>query len=151
MKVLILAVGRPGRLLADPIREYEHRARRYFSFEVIEVAAGRGEAGPDKEAGRVLGRVPDGFDVLALTRRGEPMTSVGLARYLEEMRLDRRPGAAFIVGGPFGLAEAVLAAATRHISLSSMSLPRDLARLLLAEQIYRAGTLLRGEPYHKGR
>lgn len=150
MKVLILAVGRPGALLGPAITEYETRAGRYFSLEVKEVAAGRGEGGPEAEARRLLDRVPPGFDVMALTREGKRMSSKGLARYLSALGLYRRPGVAFLVGGPFGLAESALSRAEHKLSLSAMSLPRDLARLLLAEQLYRAGTLIRGEPYHKG-
>lgn len=150
MKVLVLTVGKPGALLAPAIREYEARAARYFSLEVIEVAAGRGADGPDVEARRILARVPEGFDVVALTRKGKRMSSKGLARYLSALGLYGRPGVAFLVGGPHGLSEPALAGAEHRLSLSAMSLPRDVARLLLAEQIYRAGTLMRGEPYHKG-
>ena len=145
MKVLILAVGKPGALLGSAITEYETRAGRYFSLEVIEVAGGQ-----EEEARRLLGRVPEGFDVVALTREGKRMSSKGLARYLSALGLYRRPGVAFLVGGPFGLAESALSRAEHRLSLSAMSLPRDLARLLLAEQVYRAGTLIRGQPYHKG-
>ena len=150
MKVLILAVGKPGALLGTAITEYETRAGRYFSLEVIEVAPGKREGGPEGEARRLLGRVPEGFDVVALTREGKRMSSKGLARYLSALGLYRRPGVAFLVGGPFGLAESALARAEHRLSLSAMSLPHDLARLLLAEQVYRAGTLIRGHPYHKG-
>lgn len=150
MKVLILAVGKPAALLAPAVREYETRAGRYFSLEVAEVPAGRGRAAPNTEAGKLLGRVPEGFEVVALTREGRRMSSKGLARYLSALGLYRRPGVAFLVGGPYGLAEAVLNNADHVLSLSAMSLPRDLARLLLAEQIYRAGTIIHGQPYHKG-
>ncbi len=150
MKVLVLAVGKPGALLGPAIAEYETRAGRFFSLEVIEVAAGKGEGGPEAEARKLLGRVPEGFDVVALTREGKRMSSKGLARYLSALGLYRQPGAAFLVGGPFGLAESALSRAEHRLSLSAMSLPHDLARLLLAEQIYRAGTIIRGQPYHKG-
>ena len=150
MKVLILAVGKPGALLVSAIREYETRAGRYFSLDVIEVPAGKGEHGLEAEARMLLDRVPEGFDVVALTREGKRMSSKGLARYLSALGLYRRPGVAFLVGGPFGLAESALSRAEHKLSLSAMSLPRDLARLLLAEQVYRAGTIIRGQPYHKG-
>ena len=150
MKVLVLAVGKPRALLAPAIREYQARAGRYFPFDVIELPLSKGEGGREAEAGRLLGRVPEGFDVVALTREGRRMSSRGLARYLEALGLHRRPGVAFLVGGPHGLADSVLARADHRLSLSAMSLPRDMARLLLAEQIYRAGTLIRGQPYHKG-
>ena len=59
-------------------------------------------------------------------------------------------GVAFVIGGAFGLGDAVLSRSRRQLSLSAMTLPHEMARLVLAEQLYRAGTILRGEPYHKG-
>ncbi|UCG74950.1 MAG: 23S rRNA (pseudouridine(1915)-N(3))-methyltransferase RlmH [Gemmatimonadota bacterium] len=150
MKVLILGAGKPGRLLSGAIREYEVRAGRYFPLNVVEVTGGRSASRIEAEADRLVGRVPEGFDVVALTRQGRRWSSRKLARYLARLGLDRRPGVAFVVGGPFGLGEALLERATHRLSLSALSLPRDIARLLLAEQVYRAGTLIRGEPYHKG-
>ena len=148
--MLILAVGKPGALLGPAIREYETRAGRHFSLDVIEVSGGKGERGPETEADKLLGRIPAGFEVVALTREGKRMSSKGLARYLSALGLYRRPGVAFLLGGPYGLAESVLTRAEHRLSLSAMSLPHDLARLLLAEQVYRAGTLIAGQPYHKG-
>jgi 23S rRNA (pseudouridine1915-N3)-methyltransferase len=149
VKVLILGIGKPGKLLAPVIEEYERRAARYVSLGVVEVAGG-GAADVDRDAQKLVARIPEGFDVLALTRTGRPMSSKRLARYLEELGTYGRAGAAFLVGGPFGLGKAALERAAYRLSLSAMSLPRDLARLVLAEQLYRAGTLIRGEPYHKG-
>jgi 23S rRNA (pseudouridine1915-N3)-methyltransferase len=149
VKLLIWAVGKPGKLLAPAIRDYERRAARYVSLDVIEIAGGR-EGDQDRDAEKLVARVPEGFDALALTRNGQRMSSKRLARYLEELGTYGRGGAAFLVGGPFGLGEAAFECAKYRLSLSAMSLPRDLARLVLAEQLYRAGTLIRGEPYHKG-
>lgn len=78
------------------------------------------------------------------------MTSRELAVALGDMATYGHAGAVFVVGGAFGLDEAFVGRRKRAVSLSSMTLPHDLARLLLAEQLYRAGTILRGEPYHKG-
>ncbi len=78
------------------------------------------------------------------------MNSRELARYLEQRALTASAGVAFIIGGAYGLGNDVLAQTQRKLSLSPMTLPHQVARLVLAEQLYRAGTILRGEPYHKG-
>lgn len=156
MKVLVVAVGRVRGSLELPVSEYEERAARYWKLEVVEVDAGASGRSPDParvmdaEAERILARIPAGFEVFALTRTGKGLGSRALAQVLEQHAVQSSPGVAFVLGGAFGLAPAVLARAQRKISLSSGTLPHEMARLVLAEQLYRAGTILRGEPYHKG-
>lgn len=157
MRVLVAAVGRVRGDLAPPLQEYERRARRYFSFETTEVRefSSRRATGPREvrreEGSRLLARVPDGLETLALHREGEFWSSERLARYLHELSVRASPGAAFLIGGAFGLPDSILQSATHQLSLSGFTLPHEVARLVLTEQIYRAGTILRGEPYHKGR
>ena len=154
MRILVVAVGRVRGDLASGVVEYERRAARYWKLEVVEVSAGGG--GKDSaavraaEGERILGRLPDGLEVVALTRAGRGMDSTELAGYLEEHAIRSSPGVAFVIGGAFGLDPSVLSRARRALSLSTMTLPHEMARLLLAEQLYRAGTIIRGEPYHKG-
>ena len=149
------AVGSAGSgPVAEAIAEYEERAGRYFDFEVVEVRAGGGGDAVEirrREADRLVDRVPDDLQWFALTRRGRGMRSRRLARYLEELATYGRAGAAFLVGGAHGLDERVLERARYRLSLSPMTLPHAVARLVLTEQIYRAGTIARGEPYHKER
>lgn len=154
MKLAVVAVGTPRTPgLARAVDEYEERVRRYFRLEVVEVASA-GADDPDaartREGRALLGRVPEGLAVFALTRGGKALTSTGLARHLGRLATYGRPGAAFVVGGAHGLAPAVLEGADHRLALSPMTLPHELARLVLTEQIYRAGTILRGEPYHRG-
>lgn len=156
MKVVVAAVGRPRGALAEAIAEYEERASRYWKLESLWVEAGAPGSRPDPdavrtaEAARILARIPDQGELIALTRAGKGWTSVRLARFLEERGLRSTPAVTFVVGGAFGLGEDVLARAGHRLSLSDFTLPHDLARLVLAEQLYRAGTILRNEPYHKG-
>lgn len=156
MEVVIAAVGRPRTSgVREAIRDYEARAARYFRLRVEEVPAAdlpetRAERAREREGKALLERLPEGVDVVALTRSGKGMSSRGLAAYLGELTTYGRPGVAFLVGGAFGLSDEVLERARYRLSLSPMTLPHEMARLVLAEQIYRAGTLLRGEPYHKG-
>lgn len=155
MRVLVAAVGRIGSSpLADALAEYEERAGRYFDFRLVEVASGGGTdtaaATRREEGNRLLDRVPEELEWFGLTRRGKGMTSRRLARYLEELGTYGMPGAAFLVGGAYGLDDRVLDRCRYRLSLSLMTLPHELARLVLVEQLYRAGTIIRGEPYHKG-
>ena len=157
MRIVILSVGKPRGVLAPASAEYEERAARYWKLELVEVAAGSGkgdEASPDRvraaEGERILSRLPERMDVFALTRSGRGLNSRGLASHLSSLALASSPGIVFVLGGAFGLAPEVLSRATRQLSLSPMTLPHEFARLILAEQLYRAGTIIRNEPYHKG-
>jgi 23S rRNA (pseudouridine1915-N3)-methyltransferase len=156
VKIQVVAVGRVRGALEAAVSEYEERARRYWKLEIVEVdagAAGRAPAGDRvlvAEAERILARLSPGLELVALTRTGKTTSSRDLAHWLEEHAVAASPGVAFAIGGAFGLGDAVLDRAARRLSLSPFTLPHELARLVLAEQLYRAGTIVRGEPYHKG-
>lgn len=151
----MLAVGAPeGTGVAGPIRVYEERAGRYFTLEVSELPAApgrlRAEQALRREGETLMERLPDDAEIFALSREGKGISSRGLASYLDRLATYGRAGAVFVVGGAHGLGPRVLQAADRKLSLSPMTLPHGLARLVLMEQIYRAGTILRNEPYHRG-
>jgi 23S rRNA (pseudouridine1915-N3)-methyltransferase len=154
VKILLLAVGRTKGPLASAIEDFEQRAARYWKLEVATVDAGASSGAAEPEAvkaaeeERLLRRLPDDGEVLALTRAGQAMGSRAFASYLQERALHARD-VTFVIGGAYGLGPKVLKRA-RHLTLSHMTFPHDVARLILAEQLYRAGTILRGEPYHKG-
>lgn len=154
MRVLVLSVGRPERLHFGPLfDEYARRVRRFgIAFDakwVPEVRAdGRfSDAHVREREGRALiDGVPERGHVVALSPEGRAYTTEEFSRRLEAWL---RPAAVFVVGGPLGLDAAVRDRAEVTLSLSPMTFPHELARVLLAEQIYRAVTLLRGVPYHK--
>ncbi len=155
MKVLVASVGAPrDAALASAIHDYETRAARYWPLEVREARAepGRG-ASPAaisaKEGERLLALVPAGALVVACDAGGRTMTSEEFAAWLQRERETAAHDVAFVIGGAFGLSESVKKAARRTLSLAPWTLPHELARLVLAEQLYRAGTIRRGEPYHK--
>jgi 23S rRNA (pseudouridine1915-N3)-methyltransferase len=156
VKITVICVGRPGRVLEAAIAEYENRARRYWTLDVVEVREERAVKGlPDAqvrsaEGERILKRLPDGAEVVALTRGGSRCASLELAREYERHAAAGGTGIAYIIGGALGLSDGVLQRARRQLQLSAFTMPHDLARLVLLEQIYRAGTILRNEPYHKG-
>lgn len=156
MKLTLLVVGRPDRLLREAIEEYEQRAARYWSLDVIEVKEERAhrntpaERTREAESARLWERVPPGTEVIALTRTGDAWSSSRLARHLQQLALHGEAGATFVIGGALGLSDDVLKRADRRMRLSTLTLTHDIARLVLAEQLYRAGTIARNEPYHRG-
>ena len=156
MNVTVLSVGSPSRLLATAIREYEERAGRYWKLETATVDPEKASKNRPveeimaAEADRLRAAVPDRTEIVALTRKGKGYTSRGLAKYLNQLAVRGAEGATFVIGGAYGLDPTFLKQATRRMTLSPMTLPHDLARLVLAEQLYRAGTIIRREPYHKG-
>jgi len=153
MKLIVAAVGKPrNAALAAAIEHYESRAARYWPLEVREVReeAARGsrtDVVKEKEAERLVARV-QGATVVACDERGSAMTSRTFAGFVQEER-ERARDLAFVIGGAYGLAESLCERAQTRLSLAPWTLPHELARLVLAEQLYRAGTIIRGEPYHK--
>ena len=137
MRIVIASVGAPrNRALAEAIADYETRAARYWPLHVKEV----------KEE-RLVDAVSE-IDVVACSEDGARMSSEEFARWLQAAR-ERAKDFAFVIGGAFGLPKALLERAKPRLSLAAWTLPHELARLVLAEQLYRAGTIVRGEPYHK--
>ncbi len=153
MKLIVAAVGKPrNAALAAAIEHYEGRAAKYWPLDVREVreesARGASEAVVrEKEADRLATRVA-GAQVIACDEGGTAMTSARFAAFLQDAR-ERARDIAFVIGGAYGLAPSLRDAAQSRLSLAPWTLPHELARLVLAEQLYRAGTIARGEPYHK--
>ncbi|MDB4883193.1 MAG: Ribosomal large subunit methyltransferase [Gemmatimonadetes bacterium] len=154
MRLVVATVGKPrDRHLAAAIDEYETRAARYWPLSVAEVreASGRGiapEEARSREGARLLERLPAGAIVMVCDERGERLTSAEFATLLIAAR-DGARDVGLVLGGAYGLPDSVRSAATRTIQLAPWTLPHELARLVLAEQLYRAGSIARGEPYHK--
>ena len=155
---MVLHLVTVGRLKDGAIREacndYIARVQRYTKLEVVEVRDGgrrdnRAALAREEEAKGILKAIPGTSQVVALTRLGSAETSSQFAGRLEGWR-DRGLNVAFVIGGAHGLGDEVLKRANHRLSLSSWTLPHELARLTLLEQLYRACTILRGEPYHKG-
>ncbi|MEX2530296.1 MAG: 23S rRNA (pseudouridine(1915)-N(3))-methyltransferase RlmH [Gemmatimonadota bacterium] len=156
MKLIVVAVGGVRGPLEAGIREYLQRASRYWKLEVVEVDAGAPGRDPApervrrEEGERITARIPADCEYWVLTREGRGLSSAEWARVLEDRALHGGRDLALVVGGAFGLDPDILRGARRRISLAHVTLPHELARLVLLEQLYRAGTILRNEPYHKG-
>ena len=153
MEIALLAVGKLRPSLREACDDYLRRLSRYVRVREVEVReAARAPtlaAQRQREAERLRERVPAGATTVALAREGRALTSEGLAGQVERWQLAARP-LALLLGGSHGLASGLLAEVDMRWSLGPLTLPHELARLVVLEQLYRGFTILRGEPYHKG-
>ena len=157
LSVQIIAVGRlKESWLRDAMAEYAKRLGGFCRFTVTEVEEYRLPEDPSpaqirkglEEEGREILRRVGKTPMAALCIEGKQIPSRGLASLLEE-RQQLDSSLAFVIGGSFGLSEEVKAAAFLRLSMSEMTFPHQLARVMLAEQLYRAFSILRGSRYHK--
>ena len=153
LKVRVLSIGRDRSGWFEPaVQAYAKRLEHYTRLELIELSEPRGKRRPGAsrahEGERILAARRPAEALIALDEHGQPLDTAAFARLLGEAQV-RTQDLLFVVGGDDGLDAAVLLAADRVLSLSSMTLPHRLARLVLVEQLYRALTLLKGEPYHR--
>jgi len=156
MRIVLSVVGKPrDASLAAVIRGYEERARHYWPLEVSEVREEPARSvSPElvrrREGERLLSAVPPapGAQTVACDAGGRSMTSEEFSAWLQSLRESGRD-VHFYVGGAFGLSPELRDGVRSRLSLAPWTLPHELARLVLAEQLYRAGTIHRGEPYHK--
>lgn len=150
--IRLIVVGKDRSGLFDPVaREYARRIGRYARFEevVLPASSRRERARAVAEESRaILGRLSDGEILVALDERGQSLDSRAFAAWLGRAQASGRP-IAFAVGGDEGLSDEVRHRAALLMSLSPMTLPHRLAKVVILEQIYRAWTILRREPYHR--
>lgn len=159
MFIQIIAVGKlKEKFLVQGIAEYAKRLGPYVKFQVLEVPD---EKAPEtmseaevlqvkaREGERILGLVKGDAHVIALEVGGELWSSEELAGCLDRLGTYGTSHVVFVIGGSHGLADAVISRAQQRLSFGRMTLPHQLMRLVLVEQIYRAVKINRGEPYHK--
>lgn len=159
MRVSLIAVGRlkdsAERGLADRYLARFDRTGRGIGLgpvdeiEIGESRKGAARARRDEEAAAILSRVPDGARVIVLDAGGKQLSSEDFATLVSEWRDSGLSRAIFLIGGPDGHGESVTGTADLMLSLGRMTLPHGLARIVLAEQLYRAATILAGHPYHR--
>jgi 23S rRNA (pseudouridine1915-N3)-methyltransferase len=154
MRLVVAVVGKArNAALGEAIRDYETRAARYWPLDVHEVREERATGIPldkvkEREADRLSEKVPERAQTVACELGGKSLSSEQFAELLQSAREQDRD-LAFLIGGAFGLSPNVARKSTMRLSLAPWTLPHEIARLVLVEQIYRAGTIVRGEPYHK--
>jgi 23S rRNA (pseudouridine1915-N3)-methyltransferase len=154
VEATLLAVGKLRRPLREVADDYARRLGRYVRFREIEVKeASRAptvETQLQEEARRLSDRLSAGAMLVALTREGTTLASRDLATEVGRWRVAARP-VDLVIGGSNGLGRDLLNRATLRWSLGPATLPHELARVVVLEQLYRACTILSGERYHKGR
>lgn len=157
--ITVLCVGKlKEAYLRDAAAEYQKRLAPFCRLSVIEVDEERLPDAPSDaqiqatltaEGKRLLARVPAGAAVFALCIEGKEMSSPALAQTLDRLAVDGCSHIVFIIGGSWGLSDEVKAAARVRLSMSPMTFPHQLARVMLLEQLYRAGQISSGGKYHK--
>jgi 23S rRNA (pseudouridine1915-N3)-methyltransferase len=154
MRLVVAVVGKArNAALGEAIRDYETRAARYWPLDVHEVREEKASCTTvdrvkEREGSRLSERVPARAQKVACEPGGKSFSSEQFADFLRRAR-DEDRDLAFLIGGAFGLSSEVSSASAMKLSLAPWTLSHEIARLVLAEQIYRAGTIVRGEPYHK--
>ena len=159
MKVKIVTVGKlKEKYLKDGIAEYSKRISRFATVEMVELAD---EKTPDRasdsenekildlEGNRILSKIGDREFVVVLAIEGKTLSSGGFSKQLEQTSINGFSTLTFVIGGSLGLSPQVKNRANLSLSFGRLTLPHQLMRLVLVEQIYRAFTIQQGSPYHK--
>jgi 23S rRNA (pseudouridine1915-N3)-methyltransferase len=134
-------------------QDYEKRLRHYTTFQLKEVKDVVGRGSPDevamqKEGELLLKGAQQANQLILLSPEGKQMTSPGLAKWLRR-GIERNGRLAFLIGGPLGFSDNVIAASHEQIGLSTLTFTHEMARILFMEQLYRAFTIINGQKYHK--
>lgn len=156
MKFTIVAVGKlKERFWVDACAEYLKRMQPYARTSVKEIAdidparAGGIDAARDKEGAAILAALSEGSHVILLAIEGKERSSVSFSKSLDALALHGSSDITFVIGGSDGVSAAVQKRANETLSFGPITLPHNLARVVLLEQLYRAQRISRGEPYHK--
>jgi 23S rRNA (pseudouridine1915-N3)-methyltransferase len=159
MRILITAIGRlkqgPERELAAAYRKRAEAVGRGFGLREIEIIEIRESRAQDVERRRteesiaIANIIPERAIIAILAERGENLDSAGLAAVLRQWRAEDRPAACFVIGGADGLAQSLRERAKLKLAFGAATWPHQLVRVMLLEQLYRAGTILVGHPYHR--
>lgn len=155
MKVCLLVIGKTdASYIREGIAEYEKRLKRYIPYEMKMLADVKNAKNmtetvqKEKEGELLLEQLQAGDYVVLLDERGREYTSVGFSEFVAQKMLIGIKRLVFVIGGPYGFAEAVYRRGQEKISLSKMTFSHQMIRMIFAEQLYRAMTIMKGEPYH---
>ncbi len=156
MNITVVAVGKlKERFWVDACAEYAKRLSAYAHVRIVEIPdvdparAGGVERAREREGAGILAALPDRTHVILLAIEGKQRTSVEFSQRLDDLALSGASDIAFVIGGSDGTSAEVRARADETLSFGKITLPHNLARVVLLEQVYRAFKISRGEPYHK--
>lgn len=157
MKILLLVIGKTDEeYLVTGIKKFVGRLGHYTSFEMKEIPDIRNRKSLNEEQQKkaesflLLSQLQPGDQVVLLDERGKSYTSVEFSDMIEKQIASGAKRLVFLIGGPYGFAQEVYDRADQKLSLSSMTFSHQMVRLVFVEQLYRAFTILKGEPYHHG-
>lgn len=155
MKITLLVIGKTdASYLRDGMNEYLKRLKHYinFTFEIIpDIKKGKNtsvEIQKQKEGDLILSKLAPGKELHLFDEKGKMFSSEELSKFIEKKMVSGPKELVFVIGGPYGFSQEVYQRATSKISLSRLTFSHQMVRLLCVEQIYRAFTILKGEPYH---
>lgn len=151
MRMMLLAVGRDRRgPTAELVETYLKRCPwRIEPIEIPQRSQGEPERRRREEAEKIRQALPARAAIVALDERGDDLSSRDFAKQIDRFREDGRPALAFVIGGADGLDRSIIEAADRRLAFGRAVWPHRLVRVMLAEQLYRASTILTGHPYHR--
>ncbi|MCQ2230711.1 MAG: 23S rRNA (pseudouridine(1915)-N(3))-methyltransferase RlmH [Paludibacteraceae bacterium] len=155
MKITLLTVGKTNDLsFKNAISEYQKRLKFYISFDIEEIPALKNTKNltednqKQKEGELILKSIQNDDEVVLLDDKGSEFTSKQFSAYIEKKMSSGLKRLVFVVGGPYGFSQEVYNRANDKVSLSRMTFSHQMVRLVFTEQLYRAMTILKGEPYH---
>jgi 23S rRNA (pseudouridine1915-N3)-methyltransferase len=159
IRINLIAVGRlKEKYWRDACAEYEKRLSSFCKLNIIEVDETRCPENPSKaeidavinsEGNKIMSRIPKGSLIVAMCIEGKSLSSYELAQFIEKSAADGCGNITFVIGGSFGLSDSIKQAANLRLSMSEMTFPHMLARVMLLEQIYRCFQINNGGSYHK--
>lgn len=155
MEIVLIAVGRTKiPFVVEGIKEYMNRLKHYISVSIVEIPDVKSvksfsqKQQKDREGEALLQNVTPADYMILLDEKGKEYSSIEFASYIEKILSTGRKRIIFVVGGPYGFSKSVYERADSKLSLSKMTFNHEMVRLFFVEQVYRAMTILRGEPYH---
>ncbi len=155
MKITLLTVGKTtNSQIIKLCEEYQSRLKFYIPFEMIVIPELKNTKNlsifeqTEREGELILKQIETSDEFVLLDDKGKQFTSMGFSEYISKKMLASHKHLIFVVGGPYGFSEKVYARANFKISLSLMTFSHQMIRLIFVEQLYRAMTILKGEPYH---